>query len=128
VSLIELMTYRRKGHAEHDNQSYVPPGEIDRWERENDPITRYIARLTEELGLTSADIEAVDERVRREVDDATDVAERSGTPQALDALVGVYANPPAAEPLWFREGSASAVDVHERPEGWGTFNSSGEIR
>ena len=128
VSLIELMTYRRKGHAEHDNQSYVPPGEIDRWERENDPITRYIARLTEELGLTSADIEAVDERVRREVDDATDVAERSGTPEALDALVGVYANPPAAEPLWFREGSASAVEVHERPEGWGTFNSSGEIR
>ena len=23
---IELMTYRRKGHAEHDNQSYVPDG------------------------------------------------------------------------------------------------------
>src|SRR5204863_4019452 len=32
VSLNELMTYRRKGHAEHDNQSYVPDGEIDRWE------------------------------------------------------------------------------------------------
>src|SRR5678815_3698254 len=28
VSLVELMTYRRKGHAEHDNQSYVPDGEI----------------------------------------------------------------------------------------------------
>ena len=28
VTLIELMTYRRKGHAEHDNQSYVPEGEI----------------------------------------------------------------------------------------------------
>jgi len=28
VSLIELITYRRKGHAEHDNQSYVPAGEI----------------------------------------------------------------------------------------------------
>src|SRR4029078_13049160 len=36
VSLIELMTYRRKGHAEHDNQSYVPEGEIEQWEREND--------------------------------------------------------------------------------------------
>jgi pyruvate dehydrogenase E1 component alpha subunit/2-oxoisovalerate dehydrogenase E1 component alpha subunit len=34
VTLIELMTYRRKGHAEHDNQSYVPPGEIEAWERE----------------------------------------------------------------------------------------------
>ena len=31
VTLIELMTYRRKGHAEHDNQSYVPAGEIEHW-------------------------------------------------------------------------------------------------
>ena len=37
VTLVELMTYRRKGHAEHDNQSYVPPGEIERWAEENDP-------------------------------------------------------------------------------------------
>src|SRR5689334_24247918 len=37
VTLIELMTYRRKGHAEHDNQSYVAPGEIERWAAENDP-------------------------------------------------------------------------------------------
>src|SRR5213593_1222329 len=42
VTLIELMTYRRKGHAEHDNQSYVPDGEIDRWARENDPLDRYV--------------------------------------------------------------------------------------
>src|SRR6476659_8522249 len=51
VSLVELMTYRRKGHAEHDNQSYVPDGEIERWERENDPIARYIARLREEFDV-----------------------------------------------------------------------------
>ena len=43
VTLIELMTYRRKGHAEHDNQSYVPDGEIERWARENDPLDRYVA-------------------------------------------------------------------------------------
>jgi TPP-dependent pyruvate/acetoin dehydrogenase alpha subunit len=126
VTLVELMTYRRKGHAEHDNQSYVPAGEIERWERENDPITRYVARLTSELDFSTSDIEAVDESVRRVVDDATDVAERSGPPEALDALVGVYADPPASSPLWFREGSRSVVEVHERPEGWGTYNTSGE--
>src|SRR5215217_4641345 len=49
VTLVELMTYRRKGHAEHDNQSYVPTGEIERWERENDPLDRYAARLLEEF-------------------------------------------------------------------------------
>jgi TPP-dependent pyruvate/acetoin dehydrogenase alpha subunit len=126
VSLVELMTYRRKGHAEHDNQSYVPAGEIDRWERDNDPITRYIARLTSEFDFSRSDIETVDEDVRRVVDDATDVAERSGPPQALDALNGIYADPPAERPLWFREGSGSVVDVHERPDGWGTYNTSGE--
>jgi len=122
VTLIELMTYRRKGHAEHDNQSYVPPGEIERWETENDPITRYIARLTDEFEFSKADVEAIDERVRKEVDDATDVAERSGFPEALDALVGIYADPPAEKPLWFREGASSVVDKHERPEGWGVWS------
>ena len=123
VSLIELMTYRRKGHAEHDNQSYVPDGEIDRWERENDPITRYVARLRDEFSITTSEIEAVDEKVRATVDEATDIADRSAAPEALDALVGVYADPPAEKPLWFREGLASAVDAHERPEGWGTYPS-----
>jgi len=123
VSLIELMTYRRKGHAEHDNQSYVPEGEIDRWERENDPVTRYVARLRDQFSITSPEIDSVDDRVRRVVDEATDVAERSSAPEALDALVGIYADPPAESPLWFRAGAGRVVEQHERPEGWGTFPS-----
>jgi TPP-dependent pyruvate/acetoin dehydrogenase alpha subunit len=122
VSLIELMTYRRKGHAEHDNQSYVADGEIERWERENDPISRYVSRLQGELGFSAADVLAVDERVRRDVDEATELAEQSSAPAALDALVGVYSDPPAERPLWFREGTGGVVDEHERPEAWGTYD------
>jgi len=122
VTLVELITYRRKGHAEHDNQSYVPAGEIERWERENDPIARYLARLRES-GVSDDTIAGVDARVVREIDEATDIAERSGVPEALDALRGVYAEPPAERPLWFREGKATVVDAHERPEGWGTFDA-----
>ena len=124
VSIVELMTYRRKGHAEHDNQSYVPPGEIDQWTRENDPIDRYHARLRSELGFAEAELSEVDARVRREVDDATEIAERSPAPEPLDALVGVYATPPAEKPLWFRRGKRAAVEMNERAEGWGTFSSS----
>ena len=123
VSLIELMTYRRKGHAEHDNQSYVPQGEIERWERDNDPLDRYIRRLVEELGFTAAEVEAVDARVRNEVDKATEEAEKSAAPEPLDALEGVYADPPREKPLWFRE-AGSVVNAHERPEGWGTFDAN----
>jgi len=122
VTLVELMTYRRKGHAEHDNQSYVPAGEIERWERDNDPITRYLASLRDE-GVGDEALAAIDARVAREIDEATDLAEQSGVPEAPDALAGVYADPPVAQPLWFREGQGIVVDAHERPEGWGTYDA-----
>jgi len=121
VTLIELVTYRRKGHAEHDNQSYVPPGEIDRWANENDPIDRYSKRLLGE-GFDKPALDAIDARVKAEIDRATDEAEASPMPDPTDALVGVYANPPVMAPLWFREGIKSAVEVHERPSSWGTHD------
>ena len=122
VTLIELITYRRKGHAEHDNQSYVPPGEIESWETGNDPIARYTRVLLETEGFQQAALDAVDSRVTAEIDAATDEAERSPMPDPLDALVGVYADPPTADPLWFRQGVRSAVDIHERPASWGTHD------
>ena len=123
VTLLELMTYRRKGHAEHDNQSYVPPGEIERWAAENDPVDRYLVVMREELGATDQEIAAIDARVVQEVDAATDEAEKSPPPEPLDALIGVYADPPRERPLWFRDGTDRAVDVNERAEGWGTWSA-----
>ena len=121
VTLVELMTYRRKGHAEHDNQSYVPDGEIARWERENDPIDRYVTVLRAE-GVKADELAAIDRRIQAEIDAATDEAERSPAPEPTDALVGVTADPPSVEPLWFREGVRSAVTTHERPASWGTHD------
>ncbi len=37
VHVIEVKTYRRKGHAEHDDQHYVPKDELDWWAKENEP-------------------------------------------------------------------------------------------
>ncbi|HEY0970565.1 MAG TPA: thiamine pyrophosphate-dependent dehydrogenase E1 component subunit alpha [Gemmatimonadales bacterium] len=122
VTLVELHTYRRKGHAEHDNQSYVPPGEIDRWEKENDPITRYVAYLTGEERVKQAELEEIDERVRAEIDAATDAAEASPMPEPEDALWGIYADPPAVEPHWYRREEKSAGYGSERPQGWGTYD------
>jgi TPP-dependent pyruvate/acetoin dehydrogenase alpha subunit len=121
VTLVELMTFRRKGHAEHDNQSYMAPGVIEQWERENDPITRFMTVLRDTEQVTDAELAAIDARVTREVDDATDLAELSPMPEPGESLRGVYANETVA-PLWFREEVGSAVDAHERPAGWGTFD------
>jgi pyruvate dehydrogenase E1 component alpha subunit/2-oxoisovalerate dehydrogenase E1 component alpha subunit len=122
TSIVELMTFRRKGHAEHDNQSYVQPGEVERWAAENDPIDRYVARLLAE-GVKQSELDAIGERIQREIDDATDVAEQSGVPEALDALRGIYADPPEERPLWFREGRGAVVEKSERPSSWGTYDA-----
>ena len=122
VTLIELMTYRRKGHAEHDNQSYVPEGEIERWAEQNDPIDRYTKVLYQEHDATKNELEAIDARVMDEINRATDLAEQSPMPEPKDALVGIYADPPEEKPLWFREGVRAAVEVNERPAGWGTHD------
>jgi pyruvate dehydrogenase E1 component alpha subunit/2-oxoisovalerate dehydrogenase E1 component alpha subunit len=122
TSIVELMTFRRKGHAEHDNQSYVPPGQIERWAAENDPIDRYVARLQSE-GVAASELAEIDARVQREIDEATDIAETSGVPAPLDALVGIYADPPSEQPLWFREGRRAVVETSERPASWGTFDA-----
>jgi TPP-dependent pyruvate/acetoin dehydrogenase alpha subunit len=101
----------------------VPAGEIGRWETENDPINRYMAVLTEQEGVTEAELRAIDQRVSDEIDVATDAAEASPMPEPTDALVGIYAEPPAAEPLWYRAGVRSAVESHERPAAWGTAHA-----
>jgi pyruvate dehydrogenase E1 component alpha subunit/2-oxoisovalerate dehydrogenase E1 component alpha subunit len=122
VTLLELLTYRRKGHAEHDNQSYVPGGEIERWANENDPIDRFLKLLTGTEGVTLDALAAIDARATSEIDRATDEAEASPPPEALDALQGVYADPARMPVLWYREGVDTAVDRHERPSSWGTHD------
>ena len=130
VTLGELLTYRRKGHAEHDNQSYVPDGETDWWATKNDPIDRYLAVLRESLGFGEEEITATDDRVRTLVDEATELADASPFPEPLDCLIGIYGEPASESPLWFRVGSTAAVERNERAEGWGTWSagSSGEKR
>lgn len=102
VTLIELMTYRRRGHAEHDNQSYVPSGEVDRWAADNDPIDRYLRVLLDRVKVEESAIGAIDARVAAEVDEAVELASRSPSPTGADALRGVLAAPPAAARLWYR--------------------------
>jgi pyruvate dehydrogenase E1 component alpha subunit/2-oxoisovalerate dehydrogenase E1 component alpha subunit len=121
VTLIELITFRRKGHAEHDDQSYVPAGEIERWAAENDPLDRFSKYLMESDGVSAGELAKIDSQVQARIDEATDIAERSPMPVPEDALAGVLANPARIAPLWFREGGSAPI-THERASGWGTFD------
>ena len=100
AALLEVVTYRRKGHAEHDSQSYVPAGEIDGWVK-LDPIDRYVSRLLDEGWATRAELDAIDAEIVEQIDEARAQAEASGLPDPEAALTDVYAGATAARP-WTR--------------------------
>jgi pyruvate dehydrogenase E1 component alpha subunit/2-oxoisovalerate dehydrogenase E1 component alpha subunit len=102
VHFIEVKTYRRKGHAEHDDQSYVPPEEITRWASANDPVDRYVNALLGNGWAEQQDLTDIDTGVRDEVDQATDACLEDPLPPPDSSLTDVYAHPPAAERLWYR--------------------------
>jgi TPP-dependent pyruvate/acetoin dehydrogenase alpha subunit len=90
VTLLEVKTFRMKGHAEHDNQSYVPKEIIEEW-RGRDPVEGFERALLENELATREELQAIIERVKRELDAAVDEAERSPMPEGTDAGKGLFA-------------------------------------
>ncbi|HEY0658029.1 MAG TPA: thiamine pyrophosphate-dependent dehydrogenase E1 component subunit alpha, partial [Pyrinomonadaceae bacterium] len=90
--LIEAMTYRRKGHAEHDNQSYVPAGEIDFWAQNNDPIDRYERFLKQQKIADENDLQKIVAEVSEYLEAELAIAEVTGMPEPITAAYDVFDN------------------------------------
>jgi pyruvate dehydrogenase E1 component alpha subunit/2-oxoisovalerate dehydrogenase E1 component alpha subunit len=96
--LIEAVTYRRKGHAEHDNQSYVPAGEIDFWAKNNDPIDRYERFLTIEKIATVTELTEIAGEIENYLQAELEAADTAPFPSPESAAFEVFDNsivPPA---------------------------------
>jgi TPP-dependent pyruvate/acetoin dehydrogenase alpha subunit len=92
VSLIEVITYRRKGHAEHDAQTYQSAVEIERWATTNDPIDRFVAVVLKEGWAEEDELGQIDAELATELDAAVAEAEASPLPEPDTALDDVYAD------------------------------------
>ena len=101
--LIEAKTYRRKGHAEHDDQRYIPAGELEHWER-RDPLDRYHRHLISKGVATQEKLDEIVADVRREIEEDSAWAESSPMPEPEKAAYNVFDNsivPPAFRPKVF---------------------------
>ncbi|MGK7310917.1 MAG: thiamine pyrophosphate-dependent dehydrogenase E1 component subunit alpha [Candidatus Longimicrobiales bacterium M2_2A_002] len=107
-TLLELITYRRKGHAEHDPQTYLPEGEIEAWEA-RDPLALYRSRLLESEQATEAGLSAIESRIGEEVEAAREEALASDMPVSDSGVSDVYAGAPGRTPWTRRE----PYDPHE---------------
>ena len=90
--LIEAHTYRRKGHAEHDNQSYVPEGEIEFWAKNNDPIDRYERFLSEEKIASTGELNEVVAAIEKYLEAELAIAETASAPEGISAAYNVFDN------------------------------------
>jgi TPP-dependent pyruvate/acetoin dehydrogenase alpha subunit len=90
-TLIEARTFRMRGHAEHDDASYVPKHLFEEWER-RDPIARLSAYMGERGLMSAGDKAEIDGRIRAEIDDATAWVEASPMPDAATQRAGVFAD------------------------------------
>lgn len=107
VTLLELRTYRRKGHAQHDPQDYQPKTEIQAWEA-RDPILRFRERLLTVEGVPESVLGAVEEEAEAEMLRESEAALSDPFPQAEEALEGVYTDL-ATVPPWTRRSADSSI-------------------
>jgi TPP-dependent pyruvate/acetoin dehydrogenase alpha subunit len=90
-TLIECMTYRYSGHSRADPAKYRPPGELDYWKNERDPIRIYRERLLQ-FGIPAATVDAIDDEVKKAVDEATEKCKAAPPPPAELLTRDVYAD------------------------------------
>lgn len=100
VTLLELRTYRRKGHAQHDPQEYVPRGEIRVWEA-RDPVSRFRERILKEEGINRETLQTVEAEAEVEMREEAERALADPFPPGEEALDGVYTDTHVA-PHWTR--------------------------
>jgi 2-oxoisovalerate dehydrogenase E1 component len=103
-TLLELSTFRMRGHEEASGTAYVPPALFDEWAA-RDPIARLEARLLDEGVLTAAARDRLRAAFKARIDAAADEALASPDPvsSASVELADVYAD--------------AAASGHEEPGG-----------
>jgi TPP-dependent pyruvate/acetoin dehydrogenase alpha subunit len=90
-TLLEMKTYRYRGHSRADPARYRPEGELERW-KERDPIELLGARLADEGALTADDLTRMRSDVQDEIDAAAERAQASPVPTLEEIGTYVYAD------------------------------------
>jgi len=88
--LLEVDTYRLRGHFEPDDQAYVDRDELAFWQS-RDPIRMLTDRLLAEGRLSHSDYASMEQRVHAKLEAAMRFAQASPMPNVTELLTDVYA-------------------------------------
>ena len=88
-TLLEIKTYRYKGHSISDPQKYRTKEEVDEY-KQRDPIQMILETILTKKYATSEEIDAINKRVNDTVAESVKFAEESPWPDNSEVLKDVY--------------------------------------
>lgn len=88
--LLEMMTYRFRGHSMGDPERYRKQDEVKKWE-ESDPIGIF-RKILEQKKFSSKQLDEVENKVELEINKAVEFAETSPEPGMDELFKDVYAD------------------------------------
>lgn len=88
-TLLELRTYRYKGHSMSDPAKYRTKDEVEEY-KQRDPVEVVKNTLVENKWATDKEFDALETKIAGIVDEAVKFAEESPSPDASEALTDVY--------------------------------------
>lgn len=88
--LLELKTYRYKGHSMSDPGQYRTKEEVEKY-RQEDPVKHVLTTILKKKIATEAEIGKIDENVKKQIAAAVIFAEQADFPKAEEADKEVYA-------------------------------------
>ena len=89
-TLLELRTYRYKGHSMSDPAKYRTKEELEAYKK-RDPIEQVRDAILINKLATEKDLEAIDDKIKKEVEEAVKFAEESPFPDPSEYNHSVYA-------------------------------------
>ncbi|MBS1600083.1 MAG: pyruvate dehydrogenase (acetyl-transferring) E1 component subunit alpha [Bacteroidetes bacterium] len=90
-TLLEIKTYRYKGHSISDPQKYRTKEEVEEY-KQRDPIQQVLSTILTKKYATQEEIDAINKRVNDTVEASVKFAEESPWPDDSEVLKDVYAD------------------------------------
>jgi pyruvate dehydrogenase E1 component alpha subunit len=87
--ILEMQTYRYRGHSMSDPAKYRTREEVEKIRTEQDPIEMVRTRLTEEKRASEAELKKIDAEVRNTINDAAEFASHEPEPDASELRTDV---------------------------------------
>ncbi len=88
-TLLEMKTYRYKGHSISDPQKYRSKEEVDEY-KDQDPIQKVLTTILDNKYATQEEIDAIDARINDVVEESVKFAEESPWPNDSEVMKDVY--------------------------------------